>query len=81
MLSWLSFDLHCFIDKQSLSCVPEAFAEPYQPSKTEVFAKIVNTRKLLIIFLKSSILDVGPGSKYGPVCFHVFCKISALKIP
>ena len=41
---------------------PEAYSEPCQTSKIELFAKIVNEWKLLTIFKKSSILDVWQGS-------------------
>ena len=37
----------------------EAYSEPYQTSKIEVFAKIV-------IFVKISMLDVWQGSEYTP---------------
>ena len=41
-----------------------AFSKPYQKSKKELFAKIVNSWKLLTIFPKGSILDVWQGSEY-----------------
>ena len=43
----------------------EAYSEPSRTSKMELFAKIVNSRTPLIIFTKSSILDVWLGSEYA----------------
>ena len=45
--------------------VIEAYLEPLQTSKLELFAKIVNGFKPLTVFSKSSILDVSSGSKYA----------------
>ena len=45
--------------------ISEAYLEPLQTSKTELFAKIVNGFKLLTVFAKSSILEVCSGSKYA----------------
>ena len=42
----------------------ELHAEPTKILKMEFFAKIVNHWKLLIIFTKSSVLDVWVGSEY-----------------
>ena len=38
--------------------MPETYSEPYQKSKMECLAKIVNAKKLLTVFAKRSILDV-----------------------
>ena len=38
--------------------ISEAYSEPYQTSKIEVFAKIVNSSQPLTFFGKISILDV-----------------------
>lgn len=46
----------------------EAYSEPYQRSKINCFAKIVNTKKLLTIFTKHSILNVLLGSEYAFRC-------------
>ena len=45
----------------------QAYCEPIQKSKTEHFAKIVNSWKLLTFFRKRFILDVWSGSKYASV--------------
>ena len=45
---------------------PEAYTEPCQTSRIELFAKRVNGLKPLTIFAKSSILDVWQGSEYIP---------------
>ena len=44
--------------------ISEAYLELLQPSKRELLAKIVNGFKLLIVFTKSSTLDVCSGSTY-----------------
>ena len=46
------------------SATIEVYPEPYQTSKMELLAKIVNGFQPLTIFAKSSILDVRQGSKY-----------------
>ena len=43
--------------------MPEVYLEPYQRSRMEFLAKIVNADKA--IFLKLSIFDVWQGSDYG----------------
>ena len=43
----------------------EAYSEPCQTSKMEVFTKIVNGLSFLTIFTKSSILDVLQDSEFG----------------
>ena len=43
----------------------EAYSEPCQTSKMEVFAKIVNGFSFLTIFLKLSILDVWQDSEFA----------------
>ena len=48
-----------------------AYLEPYQTSKMEIFAKIANAWKPLIIFAKCSILDVWEGSEYASALFKV----------
>ena len=40
------------------ACNTEAYSEPYQVAKMEIFAKAVNGRKPLIVFAKSPILDI-----------------------
>ena len=42
----------------------DAYSEPRQKSKEELFAKIVHGFRRLTIFVKSSILDVGLRSEY-----------------
>ena len=42
----------------------QRYSEPCQTSKTEFFAEKVNVWRLLVIFAKSSILDVSHGSEY-----------------
>ena len=51
----------------------EAYSEPSGTSKMEVFAKIVNSCQPLIIFAKSSILDVWLGSelRLWTSCFEI----------
>ena len=57
----------------SISCgLPEAYTEPFQKSKTELFAKIANGWKLLTIFTKGSILDDWQRSEYASSTFCVF---------
>ena len=41
-----------------LGPIRELYSEPSQTQKIELFAKIINNRKLLIIFAKSLILNV-----------------------
>ena len=43
----------------------EAYSEPCQTSKMEVFTKIVNGFSFLTIFAKSSILDVWQDSEFA----------------
>ena len=43
----------------------EAYAEPWQAFKMNLFAKIVNGWKPLTFFAKSSNLDVWQGSEYA----------------
>ena len=43
----------------------EAYSEPYQLSKMERFAKIINGFQPLTIFAKQSILDVWQDSEYA----------------
>ena len=50
----------------------EACSEPYQTSKTKLFAETVNSWKPLTILVKSSILDVWLGSEYTTVCCIFF---------
>ena len=65
----LTSQLHAFtekypkqnMEKQNL----EAYLEPCQTSKMELFAKIVNDWKPLSIFAKRSILEFWPGSEYS----------------
>ena len=44
---------------------PEVYSEPYQASKMELFARIVTSFQPLIIFEKSSILDIWWRSEYA----------------
>ena len=44
---------------------PEVYSEPRRTSKMEFFEKIVNYFQPLIIFAKSSILDIRLGSEYA----------------
>ena len=44
------------------------YSEPYQTSKMERFARVVNAFKPLTIFAERSILDVWQGSEYA--CFE-----------
>ena len=48
----------------------EAYSEPCQTSKMEVFGKIVNGFSFLIIFGKSSILDVFQDSEFASEASH-----------
>ena len=41
----------------------EAYSEPCQTSKTELFAEIVNAERPLVVFAESSILDIWHGSE------------------
>ena len=47
------------------NCNTEVQSEPSQTSKTELSAKILNDIQLLILFGKSSDLDVRTGSEYA----------------
>ena len=46
--------------------IPQAFLEPRQSSKRELFLKIVNSFQPLTIFKKAFILDVWQGFEYAP---------------
>ena len=52
----------------------EAYSEPCQTSKMDLFAKIFDEWKQLTIFEKSSILDVWSGSEYA----SAECKVNCL---
>ena len=60
-----NFFSKCFISSitKLFSCIlirdPKPYSEPYQTSKMESFAKIVNGFQPLTIFAKSSIIDAG----------------------
>ena len=60
---------------KNIMLTPESHSEPSQTSKVELFVKIVNSSKSLIVFARSSILDDWFGSEY--VCFvckkRAFC--------
>ena len=47
-----------FEDVFMIYCYPVEYSEPYETSKMELFAKIVNGFQLFTIFAKSSILDI-----------------------
>ena len=49
----------------TLEANPEAYSEPCQTSKMELFAKIVNGFSYLNIFAKSSISDVSQNSEFA----------------
>lgn len=46
--------------------IVEAYSQPYQKSKMECLARIINSRKSTI-FAKRSFLDVSQGSEYSSV--------------
>ena len=52
---------------KNIMLTPESHSEPSQTSKVELFVKIVNGSKSLIVFARSSILDDWFGSEYA--CF------------
>ena len=62
-----NFFSKCFISSitKLFSCIlirdPKPYSEPYQTSKMESFAKIVNGFQPLTIFAKRSIIDAGWG--------------------
>ena len=58
--------------------VSEAHSEPYQISKTTLFAEIVNGWKPFTIFVKSSILDIWLVHEYTFVCSVFFYRKSLL---
>ena len=45
----------------------EAYSEPCQTSKIEIFSEIVNRSKPLIVFAKHSILDVRQDQEYASI--------------
>ena len=45
--------------------IPEAYSEPSQTCKVDIFTKIVNSKQPAIVFAKSSILDVQLGFEYA----------------
>ena len=49
----------------SRACYTEAYSEPSQTSKMELFARIIKGFQLLTIFIKSSILDIRLGFEYA----------------
>ena len=52
----------------------EAYSEPCQTSKMEVFTKIVNGFSFLTIFAKSSILDVWQDSEFASKASYDFAE-------
>ena len=52
--------------------MPVIYSEPYQRSKMEYFAKIVQAENLLIISAKCSILVIWPDSEYPSECWNLF---------
>ena len=56
---------HCWTPFKNWTLNSEAYSEPCQTSKVEIFAKIVNGFCQLTIFSKRSILDVWQGSEYA----------------
>ena len=55
------------LSKQFTLHSAEAYSEPYQTSKIELFSKIVDSFHLLTIFSKSFILDAWQVSEYASV--------------
>ena len=53
----------------TLNAFSEAYSEPSQTSKMELFVKIINGWKPLTFLTKSSILDVRPGFDYASTFF------------
>ena len=49
----------------------EAYSEPGQTFKTEVLGEILNVWRLLVIFAKSSILDLSHGCGYTHAWYEV----------
>ena len=54
--------------------IAEAYSEPCQTSEAKLFEEIVKVWKLVVIFVKSSILDVWHGSEYTSAYYKV-CKL------
>ena len=52
--------------------MPVVYSEPYKRYRIQCFAKIVNTKKLLTIFAKCSILDVPQSSEFASGCQNIF---------
>ena len=50
---------------EALEAISEAYAEPCQTFKMEIFANIVNGFLFLFIFAKSAILDVWQDSEFA----------------
>ena len=64
--------LHVFLlePRQSNLSNPKVYLEPCQTFNMECFAKMVNGKKSLTIFLKQSILDVQQGSEYTSAIYY-----------
>ena len=60
---------------------PEAYSQPSQTSKMEVFTKIVNGFQPFTVFIKSSILDIWLGYEYafGDQAYSLKFKTTALR--
>ena len=64
-LIWLNLEPLIYLLPVTISIV-EAYLEPSQTSKMDLFAKIVNRFQPLTIFAESSMLDVWQSSEYPP---------------
>ena len=69
MHSQIAISCYCILITNFLTW--QRYSEPCQTSKTEFFAEIVHVWRLLVIFAKSSILDVCHGSEYTSVWYEV----------
>ena len=65
LMVWTMIDFSHLI--KNIMVTTESHPEPSQTSKVELFAKIINGSKSLIVFARSSILDDWFGSEYA--CF------------
>ena len=55
---------------------PDAYSQPCQTSKMELFAEIVQDWKSLTIFARSSIFEVWQGSEYSSAGTYINLHIS-----
>ena len=82
--SQITISHYCILITNFLTWQP--YSQPCQISKTELFLKIVNVWRLLVIFARSSILDVWHCSEYTSAWYEVegyigFTLVTFSKLP